>query len=419
MAQLALQPCHWQVAFRLFSIHITCNMQLDESDEDVESFLSILKSLELYAQPSPHYVPHLHSFDEAYWKRCSLMGDDQFKRHFRITRTNFLQLHSEIFEGAHFRTDKFPTDFMLGVFLYRMATKQSCRELGELFSISQSSVTRVTSQVASLIHRRLTDKYIRVPTTRAAMFRIAEGFERLNGSGFPGVIGVVDGTRIVLDRQPAVDGRAYFDRKKNYSIAMQGVVDSAGIFLDIDIGWPGSVNDARIWRNSKYLEFMTEFLADMHAQYPTDRWIVLGDAAYPLSTWLMKPYPVENEQERVTFNIALAKARVAVEQAFGRLKQRWRRLKLLDAASVESGVLWIHACTVLHNFCEMRGDVLEREELERVEEILARDMHDRAGQEVEEIGILTEDESRHRVRNRIAHELSLRRQERQAKRQRR
>jgi len=305
------------------------------------------------------------------------------------------------------------------VFLYRMATKQSCRELGELFSISQSSVSRVTSQVASLVVRRLSEKYIRVPTTYGAMCRIASGFEKLNNSGFPGIVGVVDGTRIILDRKPVVDGAAYFDRKKNYSIAMQAVVDSQGLFLDIDVGWPGSVHDARIWQNSPYLRFMNELMDDLHTQYPDERWVVLGDSAYPLSVWLMKPYAIENDAERLSFNTALAKARVAVEHAFGRLKQRWRRLKLLDAAYVDSAVQWIHACVILHNFCEMRGDELEREELDRAYDSVTREREDNVVEEEEEIERSSQSESPSRVRDDIAHELWLQHQERRVKRQRR
>jgi len=49
--------------------------------------------------------------------------------------------------------------------------------------------------------------------------------------------------------------------------------------------------------------------------------LLLGDAAYPLSKWLMKPYP-ENAllgQAECTYNTYHCKARVKVEQAFGEL----------------------------------------------------------------------------------------------------
>ena len=54
--------------------------------------------------------------------------------------------------------------------------------------------------------------------------------------------------------------------------------------------------------------------------------LVVGDGAYPLRPYLTKGFqgPVNAAQKK--YNIRLSKARVVVEQAFGRLKCRWRRV---------------------------------------------------------------------------------------------
>ncbi|KAH9371220.1 hypothetical protein HPB48_010881 [Haemaphysalis longicornis] len=62
-----------------------------------------------------------------------------------------------------------------------------------------------------------------------------------------------------------------------------------------------------------------------------------GDSAYPLSPWLLTPY---RDTERTfpawkrAFNKRLSQKRVAIENTFGLLKQRFRRLYLVDAKSV-------------------------------------------------------------------------------------
>ena len=48
--------------------------------------------------------------------------------------------------------------------------------------------------------------------------------------------------------------------------------------------------------------------------------LILGDSAYPLENWLMKPYSDRGNlnPDEVNFNFALSGIRVVVENAFGR-----------------------------------------------------------------------------------------------------
>jgi hypothetical protein len=147
----------------------------------------------------------------------------------------------------------------------------------------------------------------------------------------------------------------YYNRKGFYSIILQAVVDSYGKFIDIFVGYPGSTHDSRVFRNSPlYLSLNSSSL-----NIPSNAYI-LGDAGYPCQNWLLTPYRDNGRlaQIQTYYNTKHSQTRISVEQAFGKLKSRFRCLINPIATSLEVVNLIVTASCILHNICEERHEDL-------------------------------------------------------------
>lgn len=248
----------------------------------------------------------------------------------------------------------------VAIVLWFLSTGSDFRTVGHLFGVSKSTVCLVVKEVCSCIVTVLLPKYICMPSG-SHLKKVVDGFDR--DHGFPQCCGAVDGTHIPIV-SPQECPADYYNRKGWHSILMQGTVDNIGRFIDVYVGWPGRVHDARVFANSSLyskgqshalLPNWTRQLGPSSRDVPL---VLLGDPAYPLLEWLMKAFPDTGHltpQQRY-YNYRLSKARVVVEHAYGRLKGRWRCLmKRLDIDVMDVPEL-VLACCVLHNVCIMHGE---------------------------------------------------------------
>lgn len=145
-----------------------------------------------------------------------------------------------------------------------------------------------------------------------------------------------------------------------------GVVDSKYRFVWASCGYPGNSHDSVIfqstdlWNQIKNQDYLPKIGKKVGFLLVPPS--ILGDAAFPLQPWLMKPCTNANPtpQQRY-YNYRLSRARMVTEGAFGQLKGRWRVLLRRCECSQENTKKAALACVVLHNICLEKGDTITRE----------------------------------------------------------
>ncbi|KAJ8914251.1 hypothetical protein NQ315_003616 [Exocentrus adspersus] len=279
------------------------------------------------------------------------LSNQEFKSHFRMGRETFDYILSII--GPRLKR-LFPGTAMISpekqflIAIWRLATPDSLRSICERFNVGRSTALYITRRVTRAVNE-LSPVFIRWPTEDKVQ-QIWAGFEAV--SGFPKVIGAIDGTHINIPA-PSANPESYINRKGCHSVILQAVCDHSGCFLHCYAGHVGSVHDQLVFRLSEvygYLGDAEKFPEDSH---------LIGDSAYKLHENLLVPYRDNGhltERQR-NYNFCHSSARMAIERSFGTLKGRFR-LTVLPMRKIDSITTHIIACCGLHSICSFRGDDL-------------------------------------------------------------
>nr|XP_054759288.1 uncharacterized protein LOC129265305 [Lytechinus pictus] len=292
-----------------------------------------------------------------WWMHASTnFSPQEWKENFRMSRETF----SLIVEALRGEIEKMETGLgchsvekRVAITIWRLATPNAYRCISQLFGVGKATAWGITHDVCRAIVRTLLPRYVKFPEGEELQ-RVKRGFAAI---GMPQAVGAIDGTHIQI-KAPKDCPHDYFNRKGFYSTIMQAVVDHKCRFTDIYIGWPGCVHDARVLVNSSvYRKGENGTLLPQERQLMSGVEVplfIIGDAAYPLRTWLMKAYPETGRltPRQVRFNHQLSRVRMVVERAFGLLKARWRSLSRINESKVENMTHLIAACCVLHNICQ-------------------------------------------------------------------
>lgn len=299
----------------------------------------------------------------AWWEQCNSpdFPEEEFKKAFRMSRATF-DLICEELESVVTKKDTtlrlaIPVRQRVAVCVWRLATGEPLREVSKRFGLGISTCHKLVLEVSAAIRTVLMPKFLQWPEPQH-MTNIKREFEIF--SGIPNVAGAMYTTHVPIVA-PKVSVAEYFNKrhternqKTSYSVTVQGVVDSNGVFTDVCIGWPGSMTDDKILEKSALHERANRGLLK-------DLWVV-GNSGYPLTDWVLVPYTHQNRTwAQHGFNEKLSGVQAVAKEAFMRLKARWSCLQKRTEVKLQDLPVVLGACCVLHNICEIRGEELPPE----------------------------------------------------------
>ncbi|XP_011698897.1 PREDICTED: putative nuclease HARBI1 [Wasmannia auropunctata] len=165
--------------------------------------------------------------------------------------------------------------------LWLLATPDSYRSVGNRFDMGKSSVFVTFVRVIRVINR-LAPRLITWPFGDRAVQNEDKFYHMAH---IKGVVGAIDGTYVPI-KAPMENPEVYINRKCFYGLTLQCICDSSRIFTNCFTGYPSSVSDVRIFRNS---DIYAEFLEHPNKYFEGNKFII-GDKAYPVHTWCVPPY---------------------------------------------------------------------------------------------------------------------------------
>ncbi|XP_071052801.1 uncharacterized protein [Onthophagus taurus] len=333
-------------------------MNSSDSDEWDEWLMENITNK--YKKSKRRYWMHTlyQSREEGEYRKTSLKlrnYPEKFREYYRMDIATYDYILRAISEDikrySNFRRCIEPGE-KLTICLRYFATGLSFRSLAFSFRVDHYTIGKLVEELCDALWNKLSATHLAVPNQ--------DGFRKISSKfnarwNFPNCVGCIDGKHIEI-KCPPKSGTMYYNYKHFYSIVLQGVADADCRFIFIDVGSYGRQSDGGTFAISNLYDFLENYNntlpppAPIHGIPDDMPFVLLGDDAYPLKTYLMKPYSKRQltNQERI-FNYRLSRARRCIECTFGILCAKWRLLNKAIETDVEKAIKIVKTICLLHN----------------------------------------------------------------------
>ena len=258
----------------------------------------------------------------------------------------------------------------VAITLRHLASGNKYRSMQYGWRVPHNTISIIVRDVCNAIIDEYTDEMMTTPNTEEGWRTVADDwYQRWN---FPHTIGAIDGKHVACKAPPST-GSEYYNYKGFFSVILFAMVSSDYKFMWADVSGNGSASDAQIYNSSELkegLESGTIVGWPRPDPLPNDTqdvpYFIVGDDAFALRTYLMKPYSTRNmtREERI-FNYRLSRARRVVENSFGILVNRFQVMLTTMQHQPETVRLIVKACLLLHNLMRTRYPTLQNHLLDR------------------------------------------------------
>uniref|UniRef100_UPI00358F4AD4 putative nuclease HARBI1 n=1 Tax=Myxine glutinosa TaxID=7769 RepID=UPI00358F4AD4 len=249
----------------------------------------------------------------------------------------------------------------LAITLRHLATGDLYPTLSYDFRVSRNTIVKFIPEVCQAIVAEFKEEMVKCPTTPEEWTEVADDFE--SKWNIPHVLGALDGKHVALRCAPN-SGSLYHNYKGFFSIVLMALVDADYKFLWVDVGGMGHMSDAQIYNASELKECIeneTIGFPDPLAMQNDDEempFFILGDDAFALRTYLMKPYARRGlSPEQLVYNYRISRGRRVVENTFGILANRWQCLLKTLQQYPEVVHDLVETAICLHNMLRIRVQV--------------------------------------------------------------
>lgn len=290
------------------------------------------------------------------------LGDQQsFYRYFHMTPMRFSHLLGLVGPSIKRQDTCFrqaiPPDERLAITLRYLVTGDSMQTISFSYRVGHSTVSGIIDSTCQALWNVLQPQFMPRPSTSAEWKGVSQGFQQI--WNFPHCVGAIDGKHVVM-QAPACSGSTFYNYKGTHSIVLMAVCDANYCFTLLDVGDAGRQSDGGVFMNSAFGRAMeagdislpnADYVSGITTPIP---YFLVGDAAFPLKTYLLRPYPGRylSEDKRI-FNYRLSRARRIIENAFGIMSTKFRIFRRAIIANPTKVTRITKAACCLHNYLKI------------------------------------------------------------------